>query len=143
MDDQSNEPINTQVDNRFNLESMINRYVGDIDKLREQLKTQKDMLEDAFNNNPEYAQASEKVKEVTRVRTGMKQKILKDPPVAFVSEKVKEIKNEIKDAQEALSGYLQKYFQTVGTNQITGDDGEVREIIVVTKLVKKSSKYRP
>lgn len=140
MDDQNN---NQQLDNKLNLEAMINRYVGDIEKLREKLKTQKDMLEDSFNNNSEYAEAAEKVKETTRVRTGIKQKILKDPPVAFVFEKVKEIKNEIKDAQEALSGYLQKYFQTVGMNQITGDDGEVREIVVVTKLVKKSSKYRP
>lgn len=152
MDDQNDVPAealevaktdNPQLDNRLNLESLINRYVGDIEKLREQLKTQKDMLEDAFNNNPEYAEASQKVKDATKLRTGIKQKILKDDAVAFTADKVNGIRDEIKDAQDALSGYLQKYFQTVGTNQITGDDGEIREIVVVTKLVKKSSKYKP
>lgn len=141
--DQPTTAMASGVSERLNLESMINRFVGDIEKLRAELKTKKAMLDDAFNNDPEYAAADEKVKEMTRAKTVIKQKILKEPAVELNDKEVKRVKEEIKDAQAGLSSYLQKYYQTAGTNQIVGEDGEVREIVIVTKLVKKSSKYNP
>ncbi|QQG43999.1 MAG: hypothetical protein HYW86_04005 [Candidatus Roizmanbacteria bacterium] len=134
---------NNQVAGRLNLESLINRYIADIKKSQDSLKMQKDMLEDSFNNDTEYKAQADKVKDATKIKTGIKQRIMKDPSVALLDDKVKSIKEEIKDMQQALSGYVQQYYQTSGTNQIIGDDGEVREIVVVTKLVKRSSKFNP
>lgn len=133
MDD---DPLAT---NRLNLETLINRYVGDIDKLREQLKAQKEMLEASFQNDPVYAETAEKVKEATRAKTAVKQTISKQASVAVVTDKVKSLKEEVKDAQDHLSALVQQYFRETGANQFTGDDGEIREIVIVTKLVKKRS----
>jgi cytochrome c556 len=126
----------------LNVESMINRYIADIEKLQEKMKTQRDMFNDAFNNDAEYSQIMQKVKEVNRLKQGAKQRIMKLPAVAEAKNKLDEYKDEMKEMQDALSSYLQQYRQLSGTNQITSETGEIREIIVVTKLVKKG-KYRP
>jgi hypothetical protein len=125
------------------LETMINRYVGDIEKMREQFKTQKSMFDDAFNNDPDYATQDQKVKEENRKKTEIKQRILKQPAVADLFSRLKNMRDEIKDTQDTLSQLLQQYYEQTGTTQITGDDGEIREIVFVRKLVKKNSKYNP
>lgn len=126
----------------ISLESLIKRYIGDIDKLRDQLKTQKDMHNDTFNNDPEYATATQKVKEVARVKAAAKQKIQKQPSVVALNERINELKEEIKDMHETLSSYLEQYKSMSATNQIVDDNGAAHEIVTVTKLVKKG-KYRP
>ena len=128
---------------QINLESLINRYIKDIDGTREKLKMQKTMLEDAFNNDAGYAEASQKVKEVTKVRNGIKQKIQKQPGVANVINEINALKEEIKDQQDGLSQYLQQYQLQSGNNSFTGEGGEVLEIVTSRRLVRKNSKYRP
>lgn len=133
------QPVANGVANRLNLEALINRYVGDIEKVREQLKAQKEMLEANFQNDPVYAEADEKVKEATRAKTAVKQTISKQAAVAVVADKVKALKEDMKDAQDHLSALVQQYFKETGMNQVTGDDGEIREIVIVTKLVRKKA----
>lgn len=128
---------------QINLESLINRYLKDIDGVREKLKMQKTMLEDAFNNDAGYAEANQKVKDVTKVRTGIKQKIQKQPAIVNVTNEINALKEEMKDMQEGLSQYLQQYQLQSGNNQFTGEGGEVLEIVTSRRLVRKNSKYRP
>ncbi len=133
-------PSDNAVAARLNLEGMIHRYLSDIEKIRGQMKTQKEMLEAAFQNDATYAQQDAVVKAEMKKKNEIKHKILKTPAVAIVNDKVKQLREEIKDAQEALSQYVQKYQESTGLNQIMSEDGEVREIVIVTKLVRKSSK---
>lgn len=139
---ESDEGENAAV-SQINLESLINRYLKDIDGVREKLKMQKTMLEDAFNNDAGYAEANQKVKDVTKVRTGIKQKIQKQPAIVNVTNEINALKEEMKDLQEGLSQYLQQYQLKSGNNQFTGEGGEVLEIVISRKLVRKNSKYRP
>ncbi len=128
---------------QINLESLINRYLKDIDGVREKVKMQKTMLDDAFNNDAGYAEANKKVKDVTKVRTGIKQKIQKQPAIVNITNEINGLKEELKDLQEGLSQYLQQYVLQSGNNQFTGEGGEVLEIVVSRRLVRKNSKYRP
>jgi hypothetical protein len=128
---------------QINLESLINRYLKDIEGVREKLKMQKTMLDDAFNNDAGYAEANQKVKEATKVRNGVKQKIQKQPAIIKVTSEINALKDEMKDLQEGLSQYLQQYMTQSGNNQFTGEGGEVLEIVVSRRLVRKNSKYRP
>jgi len=48
----------------------------------------------------------------------------------------------LKDLQNALSDYLREYQRLSGSNEIEGDDGEVREIVYVAKLVKRTSRFK-
>ena len=52
------------------------------------------------------------------------------------------MKSEQSELKTGLSDYLREYQRLSGSNEIEGEDGEVREIVYVAKLVKKS-KYRP
>ena len=128
---------------QINLESLINRYLKDIDGVKEKLKMQKTMLEDSFNNDAGYAEANKKVKDVTKVRSGIKEKIQKQPGVANIINEINALKEETKDLQEGLSQYLQQYMLQSGLNQFTGEGGEVLEIVTSRRLVRKNSKYRP
>lgn len=125
----------------LNLEEMIKNSVTSIDRSKVELKKQREMLEDIFNNDPTFKLHSDKVKEANKVKMGTRAQIMKQPNVSALSEKVKEIKTQIKELEGALSDYLKEYARLSGTNEIEGEDGEVREIIYLAKLVKKNSKF--
>ncbi len=134
--------MSTPAQSLISLESMINRYVADIEKMKEQLKTQKDMFNDAVQNDAEYAQQEVKAKEINRVKNAAKQKITKQPAVASIIERMNNMKDEIKEMQEALSNYLQQFQKIAGTNQLVAENGEIREIVTTHRLIKKG-KGRP
>lgn len=128
---------------QINLESLINRYLKDLDSVREKVKMQRTMLEDAFNNDAGYAEANKKVKDAAKVRSGIKQKIQKQPAIINVVNEINGLKEEMKDLQEGLSQYLQQYQLQSGNNQFTGEGGDVLEIVTSRRVVRKNSKYRP
>ena len=119
------------------LEGSIKGHLSAIDRLSEELKKHREMLEDIFTNDSTYQQHSEQAKEATKIKTKTKQQILKQPHVADISNKVKDMRSELKELKEALSDYLREYQRLSGVNEIEGDDGEIREIVYVAKLVKK------
>ena len=120
-----------------NLSSLINRYLADIEKIKEQLKTQRDMFNGAVENDKAYQEQAQQAKEITKKKNAAKQVIVKQPAVMAIVEKQKELKDEMRDLQEALSRYLERYQQVAKTNIIESEDGEIREIVPVYKLVKK------
>ncbi len=126
-----------KVERIMSLENMINGYLMDLDKLQKDLKEQSAMLKDVFENDAEYAAASEKAREVQKMKKEIKDKLTQDPSVALLDAKVNDLKTEVKDVRQALSDYLHQYYQESGLTQITGSDGEVREIVTTVKLVKK------
>jgi superfamily II DNA helicase RecQ len=126
----------------INLESSIKEHIASVDKSKIELKKLKEMLADTYNNDPTYQEHDKLVKEATKVRSKTKSELLKQPACADLNAKVKELSGELKDFQAALSDYLREYMRLSGSNEIEGDDGEVREIIYVAKLVKRSSKFK-
>ena len=120
-----------------NLSSLINRYLVDIEKIKEQLKTQRDMFNSAIENDKAYQEQSQQAKELNKKKNAVKQTLIKQPAVMATVEKQKELKEEMKDLQDALSRYLERYQQVAKTNIIESENGEIREIVPVYKLVKK------
>ena len=119
------------------LETMINGYLMDLEKLQQQVKEQGQMLKDGLENDAEYAACLEKAKTVNKEKKPIQDKLMQEPSLALLNSKVKDLKEEAKDVQQGLSDYLQQYFQQSGLRQITGTDGEIREIVTHLKLVKK------
>lgn len=120
------------------LESMIKSHLSSIDKIEVEYSKHKGMLEDIFNNDPTFKTHAENAKEANRIKSKTKNEIMKQPQVADLAEKVKGMKQELNELQSALSDYLREYQKMSGVNEIEGEDGEVREIIYVAKLVRKS-----
>lgn len=123
-----------------NMESLIKNHVSQIDKLIEETKKLKEMLDDIFENDPTFNEHSEKAKEAAKLKQKTKAEILKRPQAHDLNEKIKSLKSQIKENQSSLSDYLQEYARLSGVNEIEGEDGEVREIVYTAKLIKKAFK---
>ncbi|MDO8498366.1 MAG: hypothetical protein Q7S44_01085 [bacterium] len=144
MDDQiENKNNDSQASVLLNLEQLIKNHISSIDKTSEELKKQKGMLDDIFANDSTYKQHSEQAREAAKIKAATKAQIMKQPQVTELSEKVKNMRQEVKEMQGALSDYLKEYQRMSGVNEIEGEDGEVREIVYTAKLVKRNSNFRP
>jgi len=135
MDNTNNQP-NPSL-SIIELTSIINRTVSEINRLKEQIKANKQMVDDSYENDKNYHEQAEKVKDITKNLKTIKQQITKQPAVTQSSEKVKGLREDIKDQQDALSRYLAEYQKLTDATIIEDENGEIREIIHTYKLVKK------
>jgi methylthioribose-1-phosphate isomerase len=123
----------------LSLEEMIKSHIASLDRIFEERKKLKDMLADGFANDANFKQVSDKVKEVNKEKSAVRQQIMNRPGMLELANKVKDFNVEMKEKEMALSDYLLEYQRMAqGVNEIEGYDGEVREIIQVAKLVKKA-----
>lgn len=120
----------------LHLENLINGYMADVEKLGSEFKEQNQMLKDSLENDAEYSTVLEEARNVNKKKKEMKDKLMKDPSIALLDEKVNELRSELKEAKQALSDYLHEYFAQSGLRQITGTDGEVRDLVTTVRLVK-------
>ena len=119
------------------LEEVIKTYITNLENSRQQLKTQREMFDDVFENDPTYKSQTEAVKEASKVRLVTRQQIMKQPSVAAMNEKIKDLRFDIKDQETALSDYLQQFQQLSGATEIEDSDGEMRQIVSVVRVVKR------
>lgn len=122
------------------LETTIKNHITDIDTRKSELKKQREMMESALMNDETYRLHAEDAKKAAKIKAKTKFEILQLPANRQLSEKVKELASEIKELDNALSDYLREYQRMSGSSEIETNDGEVREIVYVAKLVKKSSR---
>ena len=132
-----NKPSNA--DELLTIESSIKQHMPQIEKLGEELKPVKEMLEDYLDNDPDFKERTELAKKATQLKTQTKQLLLKQPNAASLVEKIKSMKEEQKGLQEALSYYLREYQRLTGANEFEGPDGELRQIVYTAKLVRKTN----
>jgi hypothetical protein len=125
-----------------NLEQLIKTHIAGIDKGKEEAKKLKEMLDSMLANDSTYQEHDKLVKEAMKVKSGTRKQILSQQAAVATVKKLQEVKADTKEMQEALSDYLREYQRLSGSNEIEGEDGEVREIVYTAKLVKKSSQFR-
>lgn len=127
-------------DTVLELEQMIKTNVATLDRNKVELKKLKEMLESALLNDEPYRMAAEKAKEAAKEKGKAKLVVLENQATRQVAEKIKDMTVENKELMQAQSEYLREYARLSGINEIETEDGEVREIIYVAKLVKKARK---
>jgi DNA repair exonuclease SbcCD ATPase subunit len=125
--------------NIVELTALINRYEGDMKKMRDNLKIQAGMLRDAVEGDAAYHELDTQSKDLQKKKTEIKQKVMKTQAMEAVVAKIEEYKSEIKDAKDMLSGYLEEYQRVAGTNIIEGENGEIKEIVPQYRLVKRNN----
>jgi len=135
---QDGEIVTNQATSDFlNLESLIKSYVVKIDLAEKELREKNQMLKDAFESDAVYKEHADKAKEANRIKSATKQQILKQPNLAELNERIKDIKFDVNEQQAVLTDYLSQYQQQTGANQIEVGDGEVMDIITVVKLSRR------
>jgi hypothetical protein len=125
----------------LSLEELIKNHIASIDKNAEEIKKMQQMYTDSFENDPVYRENEAKAKEAAKVRNTTRENIAKQPAVADLANKIKNLRMELKESKTSLSDYLLEYQRmTNGVNEIEGHDGEVREIINSARVIKKAAK---
>jgi len=124
----------------IDLENMIKNYISSLEANRKELKIQKEMLNDIFNNDPSYREQEAQVKEVMKAKKEIKARLSRQPNAIDLSEKVKNLTSEIREKDAALSDYLREYMRLSGANEIEDGNGVMHEIVYIAKLLKKASK---
>jgi len=143
--DISNTTVANKTDNAgvlLDLEKLIKSHDKNIERLKVELKKHKEMLTDILANDSTYKLHEQKAKEANKIKSMTKIQILKRPDTAELVSKIKNMQAEVKELSAALSDYLREYARLSGSNEIEGEDGEIREIVYVAKLVRKKSKSR-
>lgn len=133
------ELIPDAVKTQLSVESLIKSYISRIAKTKEDLKPVREMLSDLLENNEEYHSAAEEAKEASKKKSAVKSKILSTPEGKMANDKLIGLRDELSEAQEALSTYLTEYAKMTGSTQFEGEDGELRQIVYVAKLVRKTN----
>lgn len=133
------QPMNAEVTVLLDLENLIKSHISGIDKRRVELRKQKEMLTDIFNNDATYREMDEKVKAANKDKAEVRVRLARQPNAMGLNEKVKNLSLEIKEMEGAMSDYLREYQRLSGSNEIETDEGDIREIIYIAKLIRKPS----
>ncbi|OGY10245.1 MAG: hypothetical protein A3D26_02690 [Candidatus Blackburnbacteria bacterium RIFCSPHIGHO2_02_FULL_44_20] len=120
------------------VESSIKHNLAQIAKTRADLKVQKEMVDSFLENDPLYMEHAKAAKDAAAQKSATKQKLLKQSHAVTVVDKIIALREEMRVAQEALSYYLGEYQQMTGFNEFEDENGEVKQIVYVAKLVKKA-----
>ena len=126
----------------LSLEEMIKRHFSGIETTQTELKKHKEMFEDAFNNSIVYKEHADKAKEAQKQKSSTRQEILKQPQIIQLADKIKTMREELKDLKLALSDYLVEYQRLSGLKEVQDEKGEFREIINSAKAIKKAEKRK-
>ena len=124
----------------LSLEELIKNHVENMDKLKSDLRVQKEMFEDSFNNNPTFREHNDRVKEARKKLSSVRQEIAKQPSVTTLGQKIKDMRFDLGELGKTLSGLLDDYKQMTGATQIELRDGSVMEIVSTSKLVRRAGK---
>ncbi len=124
------------------IEEMVKTHMFQIDELQEEAAKYKDMLDDILLNDETYQEHEKIAKEAARIRSNTRKEIMKRPDAADLNIKLKSVKSQQKELKQGLSDYLKEYQRLSGTNEIEGEDGELREIVFTAKLVKRFNNQR-
>jgi hypothetical protein len=135
------EGTNAPVTSLFAIENLIKTHISHIESVKLELHKQSEMFNDILSNDPAYKKASDEGKEINKKKSEARQNILKSPSNASLNQKIKDMKQEMKELKNALSNYLQQYQKIADTDQIESEDGEVRQIVYSAHLVKLSGRF--
>lgn len=124
------------------IEEMIKTHISQIDSLAGEVQKHKEMMDDIFANDETFQEHDKIAKEAIRIKSNTKKEIMKRPDVADLFNKMKTLKSEKSELETGMADYLNEYQRLSGSNQIEDNEGTIREIIMVPKLVKKGA-FRP
>jgi hypothetical protein len=123
----------------LSIEAAVKDRITRIEKLKEDMEAPKEMIQSYLENDSVYREHTEAAKAAAKQKSATKKQLLSQTTGRALVEKLDTLKAEMAELQEGLSYYLREYQQATGSNEIEGADGELRQIVYVAKLVRKTS----
>jgi hypothetical protein len=137
--EEGNEEVPEAVMSLLDIQDAINTRLKRISNLKEDMKPHKEMLDSIFANDEDYIEKNEVAKKASKDKSEAKKRVLRQPQAAELNQKIDELKDEGKELQEGLSYYLREYQRMTGANEFESEDGELRQIVYIAKLVRKTN----
>lgn len=122
------------------LDKAIKERISRIESARAELKPASEMLTSYLMGDEKYAHETDLAKKAQGLKNLSKRRLLEAPQGKDLQDKIKSIKDEIAELEEGLSYYLREYQRMTGSNEFEDQDGQLRQIVSVVKLVKKPTK---
>jgi len=120
----------------------IQKRIEIMEKLKEEIRTAKEMLSGELENNPEYLELEEEVKQATAKKKRLKEEIQNSGPNQKLSADIKSNNEEIATLKEILSQELFQLYKENDTDEITDANGETRKIRFSASLASKKGQGR-
>jgi hypothetical protein len=125
-----------------NLQTQINMNIANIDRLKEEMQPIKEMIASYLENDSEYMELTKKAKEASTEKGSRKKELMSQPNGRSMDEKLNKLKEEQNEANAMISQLLDEYRKATGANEFEGPDGELRTIVMVAKLIRKTNLNR-
>ncbi len=144
MDDltQIQEAEMVEAQSLLSLDATIKEKIERIEKLREEIRPHKEMLNSYLENDDTYREATALAKKASANKSEVKKRLLGTPQGKDLSSKVETMSSDIKEEEESLSDLLREYQKTTGSSEFEGSDGELRQIVLQARLVRKTNLNR-
>jgi uncharacterized phage infection (PIP) family protein YhgE len=123
-------------DSLYTVENSIHTRNQTLADIKQKIKEVNEMLRSYLEGNEEYVEATKEAKEAGAKKSAVKQRLMGEPGAQGLPEKLNELKDQKHELEEGLSYYLTQYQQLTGTSQFEDENGDLREIVYVAKLVK-------
>lgn len=114
----------------------IHRLVIEAAETRNAVAAVRDQLKDVMENNPEYRQIVDEMKELTKKRAEAKKALAEDKDYQQVSADLDDLRLKLKDINEILSQHLVLYYNQTSSTKLIDSNGETRSLILSAKLGK-------
>lgn len=125
-------------DTLLNLTNMINTSLSTAERVKEEKAKLSEMLKSLLDNDPSFLEASEQAKTAAKAKGQARKQVMRMPQASDLDSKIKDLGKHLKDINTQMSMYLADYARLSGLSTFEDPAGEVREIVYVAKLVKKS-----
>lgn len=114
----------------------IHRLTIEAHETREKTGALRDQLKDVMENNPEYREIADEIKELTKKRAEAKKALAEDKDYQTISADLDDYRLKLKDINEILSQHLVLYYNQTQQTKLVDGDGETRSVILSAKLGK-------
>jgi predicted nucleic acid-binding Zn-ribbon protein len=112
----------------------VHRVMTEISETKNQVKTVRDTLKDVLDQNDEYRELQEELKELTAKRATAKKLLEADKDYQKISGELDELRYKLKDLQEILSHHLVTYYNETQSNEITDSNGETHTVVLSARI---------
>ncbi len=119
------------------LEQVIERNANQLSELKEELKNQRQMLKNYFENDVQLAEVEEQATEFKNQVKERKAGLQLEPQVVDLQIKIKELREREKEIQETLSNHLVNHYRMTNSTSFDTSDGDQWEYKVQAKIKAK------
>lgn len=122
------------------VQNLIARLSAQLDELNQNVRSQREMLSNVYENDATLAEAKEKVQAIKNEEKAQQSKLAETEEVIGIKTKIAEITEDIKMVKDSLNTHLLNYYQMTGSTTVDLPDGTEREFTINANLKPKKTK---